>query len=137
MSKATATRRSRNPPLSVPFRASNGSIGDRRLERLSGYSGLEDDGQGNLWQTFNFPKELQPATQGFGVLPCQRICGHNLKRFHFTCLFCRTRKALTGRIPTRLRVEPYMLLIWADRPNFRVKSALLKRFLTICELLAN
>lgn len=92
--------------------------------------------------------------------PCKTICGHDLRRFHFSCLFCRIRRWYTGKmdkskyvfIPPgrtatlRIRVsglvvpkqcQVYVLFIDPNRRYRTIKQAFLKRLLTIAELLAN
>jgi len=77
---------------------------------------------------------LQPALGGFA---CQVLCGKKLRRPHLSCLTCRTRRAYLGKMPNRIEVRLYVLSIWKHRRWARVKDALLKRLLTLCEVLAN
>jgi hypothetical protein len=104
------------------------------------------------------------SLNGFGAgdcmpLPCKKLCGHDLKRFHVTCLVCRFRRAYVGKYRARYldhaRVECrmiydkrgyyivprkgycYVLTVDGDRKNRRIKDVLLKRVLSVAEILAN
>jgi len=93
------------------------------------------DESGEFWEEFIVPTPLcKTAT---GPETCERLCGHDLRRPHFSCHFCRARKAWNGEIPTRIRVTPYILLLWKDRPGRAWKEKLLKKILPLCEYLAN
>ena len=92
--------------------------------------------KGELYQIIRV-KPDRNFNNKLGGMPCQSLCGHNYKRFHLTCMFCRLRRVYYGKMPSKIRVAPYMLLIWKDRKHSKIKNLLLKKLLTICELLAN
>jgi hypothetical protein len=93
------------------------------------------------------------------VLPCRVLCKENLKRFHLTCLVCRFRRAHYGKLGDNFRdharvefrmvydkrgfyVVPrrgwyYVLVVDGMRKRGKIKDALLKRILTLAEILAN
>ena len=92
------------------------------------------DPTGQVWQRFLLSGKGRKSGKSGS---CSR-CRSRLKRFHFTCLKCRRKRAEEGRIPELIRVVPYTLLIWKDRPLARVKNRLLKAVLTLVEVfLAN
>jgi hypothetical protein len=93
------------------------------------------DESGQFWQEFLAPTPSCKTAAGPGT--CENLCGHKLKRPHFSCQFCRARKAWSGDMPSRIRVTPYILLLWKDRPGRAWKEKLLKKILPICEYLAN
>jgi hypothetical protein len=81
---------------------------------------------------------------------CKKLCGHNLHRPHFTCLFCRIRRLHYGKMDkskyhynSKMRIvmpqdcQTYVLFIDNKRPHARIKEQILKRMLTICEWLSN
>jgi hypothetical protein len=82
---------------------------------------------------------------------CKKLCGYtDMKRPHFTCLYCRVRRLFYGKMDKKqyhynrfMRVvmpqdcTSYVLLIDNKRRLANVKAAILKRLLTICEWLAN
>jgi hypothetical protein len=85
-------------------------------------------------------------------MPCSSLCGYagKMRRPHFSCLFCRVRRFFYGKMDPEkyhynslMRVvfpedqTTYVLLIDNNRRNAKVKAAILKRLLTICEWLAN
>jgi hypothetical protein len=84
-------------------------------------------------------------------MPCTWICHKDLKRFHWSCLFCRERKWAEGKYDRRFYtianhvVRPLQVdskgvyLLWPDpRRRFkRVKELVLTKILEIAELLAN
>jgi len=95
-----------------------------------GKSMIVRDEYGNLYQrfetTFNQEKHgiLQPS--------CQELCEHQLSRHHSTCFFsCRHKKALEGKIPKVIRVQPLTVFVWKDRPYAKIKDVLLKKVFTL------
>jgi hypothetical protein len=85
-------------------------------------------------------------------MPCSSLCGYTdeMRRPHFSCLFCRVRRLFYGKMDSKRyhynkiarlvfpqQCVTYVLLIDQERSFKRVKDALLKKLLTICELLAN
>ena len=91
---------------------------------------------GELYQIIKI-KPSSSMKNKMGGMPCQSLCGHNFKRFHLTCMFCRLRRVYYGKMPNKIRVTPYLLLIWKDRKYAKIKNVLLKKLLTLCEWLAN
>ena len=72
------------------------------------------------------------------VMPCRTLCGLDLKRVHFTCMFCRLRRVLAGKMTARNDCHTYSLIIMDHRPLATVKDLLLRKFvLPIAEALAN
>jgi len=68
---------------------------------------------------------------------CRKLCGLNLKRPHMTCLYCASRKAYYGKGYRHVRfIETYILNIDRERRFAKTKDLLLKKLLTICEMLA-
>lgn len=92
---------------------------------------VEDVETHDLYQIFLFRPRQGSASRG---APCSDLCGHDLKRFHFSCLRCRMRRVVLGKLPGILHVTPYILLIRTDRP--RLIQVLLKNILSIAEHLA-
>jgi len=83
-------------------------------------------------------------------LACKRLCGHDLKRPHFSCLYCRIRRFFYGKMDpkqyhynSKMRLvmpedyTTYVLFIDNQRRFEAVKAAILKRLVTLCEWLAN
>lgn len=84
-------------------------------------------------------------------MTCRTLCSTPLKRFHWSCLYCRTRRFFYGKMdPKRYHYNklmklvipnsqpiPYVLFIDPNRRNEKAKSILLKKVLTIAEMLAN
>lgn len=69
--------------------------------------------------------------------PCRSLCGFDLHRWHVTCVFsCLLRRVHYGKLPAKIPVQGYVLWIHRGRRFERVKQALLKRLLTICEQFA-
>lgn len=65
---------------------------------------------------------------------CASICGHDLRRWHYTCLFtCRLRRE---KLPV-FKVWQYQLWVKDQRRFGRVKAFLLKNLLSVCESLSN
>jgi hypothetical protein len=112
-----------------------GMLGGARAEQLAYEVKLIQDEQGQLWQEFDIKPRFRLNSSS---LPCNDVCGHpEMKRPHLTCISCRFRRIIEGKMPNRIRVDPYWLFIWLDRPQSRVKGELLKRVLTLAEFLAS
>ena len=47
---------------------------------------------------------------------CNYLCGHQLKRNHFSGFACRLRRVAFGKLPPLLHVTPYVMIIRVD-PN--------------------
>jgi len=94
---------------------------------------LED---GKLVQSWDNVQQ-QKAYGEVGGFACRSLCGKSLRRPHFTCLFCRLRRAYYGKMSNKIEVTAYLLLIRRDRRFAKVKAVVLKRLLAICEWLAN
>lgn len=72
------------------------------------------------------------------VMPCRALCGLDLKRVHFTCMFCRLRRVFAGKMTARNDCHTYSLIIMDHRPLVTVKDLLLRKLvLPIAEALAN
>lgn len=74
------------------------------------------------------------------VMPCRPLCGFDLKRVHWTCLFtCRYRRIHVKQIPPLNELQGiYRLYILKHRQFARIKDELLRKIvLPIAEALAN
>lgn len=73
---------------------------------------------------------------------CVDLCGHNLKRWHATCLWCSWGKIWRNKnikFPY-VKITPvtlYMLWIVKGRRYAFLKAAIMKKLLTIVEMLAH
>lgn len=94
------------------------------------------DRKGQFWQEFiNFPKEIRHAR--FPRPYCVELCGRDLRRPHFTCLFCRIRKIYEGKLPSKLPIDPPVTLLpYANRRFARVRAFLVRKLFNIAELLS-
>jgi hypothetical protein len=65
------------------------------------------------------------------------LCNLGLRRPHWTCMHCDSRKAYYGRgYHDRIRVSTYVLYIDENRRFAVLKAVLLKKLLSVCEGLA-
>ena len=71
------------------------------------------------------------------AFPCRSLCGMDLRRPHVTCMSCRLRRVYSCKLPKKIPVQSHTIWIHKGRRFDRIKAPLLKRLLTICELLAN
>jgi DNA-directed RNA polymerase subunit RPC12/RpoP len=92
-----------------------------------GSSLIAKDAKGQLYQIF--PKFI-------GAVPCKNLCGHDMERFHITCMYCRSKRVAQGKIPHYIRVEPQTVFIWKDRFAYKAKNIILKKLFNIVEMLA-
>jgi hypothetical protein len=84
-------------------------------------------------------------------MPCRTLCRHPLGRFHWSCLYCRIRRFFYGKMDQKKyhynrymgvvinnrQPAPYIIFIDPDRKLAAVKDKLLKKVLTLAEMLAN
>ena len=76
-------------------------------------------------------------TLSFGFACRKGLCNLGLRRPHWTCMHCDSRKAYYGRgYHDRIRISTYILYIDENRPNAKLKGILLKKALSVCEGLA-
>lgn len=88
--------------------------------------------QDGYFQIFMFPPGLR---KNDSVL-CSGLCGHVLKRFHFSCLRCRLRRVYFGRMKNPVPVTPYVILL-LQRTDKVFLTQIIKRILTLLEFLDN
>jgi hypothetical protein len=70
-------------------------------------------------------------------LACRTLCNLGLRRPHWTCMHCDSRKAYYGRgYHDRIRISTYVLYIDENRRFAVLKAILLKKLLSVCEGLA-
>jgi hypothetical protein len=70
-------------------------------------------------------------------LACWTLCNLGLRRPHWTCMHCDSRKAYYGRgYHDRIRISTYVLYIDENRRFAVLKAILLKKLLSVCEGLA-
>jgi hypothetical protein len=70
---------------------------------------------------------------------CKYLCGHALKRGHFSGFTCRLRRVAFGKLPPLLKVTPYIMVIRADPKAMHIRHrslhALAKNLQSIVESL--
>ena len=95
---------------------------------------VEDIETHDIYQYFKV--NLQTHQLDKGAL-CSRLCGHELKRFHFSCITCRLRRVAFGKLPPLLHVTPYIMIIRVDKQAMHVRHralhALAKNLQSIVE----
>jgi len=112
--------------------------GDYHLvSKMGEYFRIVVDEDGQHWLQHRFPKDgfkLKPNS----VLsfPCNSVCPYDLKRPHVGCGQCRFRAALKGELPEFIRVKPYTIWVWQDRPFAKVKDFFIGILKTFLEMLA-
>jgi hypothetical protein len=75
-----------------------------------------------------------PESHALGSMVCQSLCGHRLKRFHWSCLRCGYRLAWLGKIPKLRRLKMiYMVYIPAELSFAVLKDKLRRLCLTLAE----
>jgi len=72
-------------------------------------------------------------------LPCKVLCGHDLRRVHLTCLYCRTRRAYVGKLPEQILTRVYLITVreYPPRRFWRLKDILFKWCVNLAEMLAS
>ena len=68
----------------------------------------------------------------------RRLCGHDLRRPHLTCLYCRIRRMHHGKMPRAIEVQVYYIAIQRIPPRrfALAKDVLFRRLMNLAELLA-
>ena len=101
-----------------------------------------------MYQIFSFKKPVNKNND------CRELCSYSKEKMekhwwyklfkpfwkgygHWSCRFCRLRKAYTGEIPLRIEVKMYHLLVRVDRKYERTKRLLFRRTMNIAEALGN
>ena len=91
--------------------------------------------EGQYYILFNLPKQIKKAK--FPRPYCVELCGLPLKRVHWTCIFCRTRKVFEGKLPAKLPIDPPVYLFPYRNRRFRKQKAwLTRRLFNLVEMLA-
>ena len=103
------------------------------IKRLGHYCTLYVDEDGQFIQEFRFPETFPNGETPMFGMSCQKLCGHHLRRPHIGCVTCRGRLAWQDKIPSRLRVQPYTMYVWKDRPLSVLKDKLLSLVLPLIE----
>jgi len=108
------------------------------VTRLDEYFRIIIDENGQTWMQYRFPKEGFKLKENKSVLsfPCNSVCPYDLKRPHVGCGQCRFRAALKGELPEFIRVTPYTIWVWQDRPFAKVKDFFIGILKTFLEMLA-
>jgi len=112
--------------------------GDYQLvTRLGEYFRIVVDENGQSWLQHRFPKEgFKLKSKSVLSFPCNSVCVYDLKRPHVGCGQCRFRAALKGELPEFIRVKPYTIWVWQDRPFAKVKDFFIGILKTFLEMLA-
>jgi hypothetical protein len=73
------------------------------------------------------------------TMPCRPVCGLDLRRVRFTCLFtCKLRRIHAGKMPVMNELaDIYTLMIMKQRRLERLKAFVLNKLLPICEWAAS
>jgi hypothetical protein len=96
----------------------------------------EEDGQ--YYMKFRFPEKFNvDKNKSSFSFPCNSICMFKLSRPHAGCFRCRLRAAYVGKIPKEIRVAPYTIWLWQDRPHAKIKNVLFGLVATFLEILAS
>jgi len=96
------------------------------------YSRIVVDENGQFWQEFCFPEKFSHSS-----FMCDYLCGYSLKRVHAGCLVCRLRRVWLDKMPKRIRVSPYIVFKWQDRPHRRMTDKLFSLVASVLEMLAS
>jgi len=79
-------------------------------------------------------EKLRKISFGFA---CRSLCGLSLRRPHMTCVYCASRKAYYGKSHRPVRfIDTYILNVDRERRLAKAKDVVLKKLLTVCEMLA-
>jgi len=73
------------------------------------------------------------------VMPCRPICGLDLKRVRFTCMFvCKAKRVHAGKMLAMNELSDiYTLMIMKRRRHEWLKTFMLKKLLPVCEWAAS
>jgi len=72
----------------------------------------------------------------FGAPECVNLCNYNLLRRHTICGVCRLKKIKEGKLPPIVPVTVYVLSMGRDRQFEEFQGWLVKKLLTLVEVIA-
>ena len=90
-----------------------------------------------VYEHIEIPKNIQKEKKHSFALPCQVLCGKNLKRPHWSCSYCRLRKVWLGELPPTFPVTVLLFMVLKKRRFATIKNFLIKQLSRLMELLAN
>jgi hypothetical protein len=93
------------------------------------------DESGNTFAVYSLP-EPKKANKARFAPRCINLCGHDLKRPHFTCHVCRFRKIQKGELPVLVPVKVYVLSMGTNRQFEGLQAWLVKKLLALVEFIA-
>lgn len=99
--------------------------------QINQYEMVAKDIEGHLFQVVAIPKTFDGKTNT-GAMPCHALCGHNLHRYHWSCLRCRYRLVWLGKRAPVARIRLHVMMIRNERRLKRVRNAMLKKFISVC-----
>jgi hypothetical protein len=94
------------------------------------------DESGNTFAVYSLPEPKADIHKARFAPPCVNLCGHNLKRPHFTCHVCRFRKIQKGELPVLVPVKVYVLSMGTNRQFEGLQAWLVKKLLALVEFIA-
>lgn len=96
------------------------------------------DAKGKAFQVTTVPASKQVKRHLFSP-KCVDLCGYELRRPHLCCWSgaCRLPRVKAGKLPAVIPVDVYFLGIHTTRKHAWLKRWLLKKVLSIAEILAN
>jgi len=106
------------------------------LFRDFGYVKLIGNLKGDSWLVYVLTPE-QKKYYGKGISPflCwkrEKLCGQKLRRPHLTCLSCKTRLVVEGRLPMILPI--IIKQVWYRKNRSQFYEILSKIFLSLAEV---
>ena len=90
---------------------------------------------GNTFAVYSLPEPKKVRRARFAPR-CRNLCGHDLKRPHFTCHVCRYRKIQKGELPVLVPVRVYVLSMGTNRQFEGLQAWLVKKLLALVEFIA-
>lgn len=105
----------------------------KRVIQISKYSAIWRGDDGNYYQVFD---ALPPGEYRMASPECQALCGHKLRRIHWTCLFCRIRRVAIGELPPEF---PVKVFLWTRREGRWLEGPrdfAIKKLMNLVEFLA-
>jgi hypothetical protein len=94
------------------------------------------DQSGNTFAVYSLPEPKADIHRARFAPECVNLCGHDLKRPHFTCHVCRYRKIKKGELPVLVPVKVYVLSMGTNRQFERFQAWVVKKLLALVEFVA-
>lgn len=92
-----------------------------------------------LWIYYVIPRKLKfkgkPFLGNIIAFPCISYCNKNINRTHLSCLWCRKRRIIEGKVDNPVKVDLYIDVVHKDIKMCRLRQYLIKNLRSLIEFI--